>query len=204
MTISINQIPVGQMQNFTYIVSDDDTRETIIIDPSWDLQNLESAIKRDSLKVRYIVNTHHHFDHTTGNEQMAKSTGAFIMQHEASELNHDMSLKDGDIIQFGHSSLEVLYTPGHSKDSICLLGYGMIFTGDTLFVGTCGRVDLPGGSSQELYHSIFDILSKIDDDVIMYPGHNYGSTVTSTMGFQKQHNPVMHPVSEEEFIARMG
>lgn len=204
MTISVEQIPVGHMQNFTYIVSDTDTHEAIIIDPSWDLPELELVILRDSLKVKYIVNTHTHFDHITGNEQMAKSTGAPIAQHEYSELPHDLSLKDGDTIKFGRSSLKVIHTPGHSKDSVCLIGGGVIFTGDTLFVGCCGRVDLPGGSSRELYHSIFGILSKIDDDLIMYPGHNYGFVMTSTMGEQKQHNPVMQPISEEDFVRQMG
>ena len=197
------QIPVGQMQNFAYVVSDTDTGEAVIIDPSWDLAELELVINRDSLKVRYIINTHHHFDHTTGNEQMARSTGAPIAQHEASELYHDVPLRDGDVIRFGKSALGVLHTPGHAKDSICLMGDGKIFTGDTLFVGACGRVDLPGGSSRELYHSIFDVLSKVPDDVVMYPGHDYGSTPTSPMGEQKRSNPIMRPMSEEQFVARM-
>ena len=201
--MAVEQIPVGQMQNFAYVVSDTDTGEAVIIDPSWDLAELELVINRDSLKVRYIINTHHHFDHTTGNEQMARSTGAPIAQHEASELYHDVPLRDGDVIRFGKSALGVLHTPGHAKDSICLMGDGKIFTGDTLFVGACGRVDLPGGSSRELYHSIFDVLSKVPDDVVMYPGHDYGSTPTSPMGEQKRSNPIMRPMSEEQFVARM-
>ncbi len=204
MGIEIIQVPVGHMQNFSYIIYDTSTRESIIIDPSWDLHKLESLIEDHSLHVKYIINTHHHLDHTTGNEQMAKSTGAPIVQHEYSELPHDMSLKDGDIIHFGESSIKVLYTPGHSKDSMCLIGPDFIFSGDTLFVGSCGRVDLPGGSSQDLYHSIFDVLSKLDDHLKMYPGHDYGPTPTSTIGEQKQYNPVMYPTSKEEFVARMG
>ncbi|HXW03403.1 MAG TPA: MBL fold metallo-hydrolase, partial [Nitrosarchaeum sp.] len=156
--MKIHQIEVGHMQNFTYVVEDEDTGEAIIIDPSWDLENIERVIKRNDLKIKYIVNTHHHFDHILGNEAMAKSTGAKIVQHTASELKHDVAVNDGDKIQFGNSELLVIHTPGHSKDSICLLGDGKIFSGDTLFVGNCGRVDLPGGSSKELYHSISDIL----------------------------------------------
>lgn len=203
MTIKVEQIPVGRMQNFTYIISDYKTKDAIILDPSWDLAALEQVIQRDSLHVTHIVNTHHHFDHTTGNEQMAQSTGAPVAQHEASELPHGISLRHGDSVAFGDSALEVLHTPGHSKDSICLVGDGKIFTGDTLFVGTCGRVDLPGGSARELYHSIFDTLSNLEDSLVMYPGHDYGAAPTSTLGDQKQSNPVMRPVSEEQFVARM-
>lgn len=203
MTIKVEQIQVGRMQNFTYVISDYKTRDAVILDPSWDLADIEQVIRRDSLRVTHIVNTHHHFDHTTGNEQMARSTGAPVAQHEASELPHDISLRHGDTVAFGDSALEVLHTPGHSKDSICLVGDGKIFTGDTLFVGTCGRVDLPGGSARELYHSIFDTLSNLEDSLVMYPGHDYGAAPASTLGDQKQSNPVMRPVSEEQFVARM-
>ncbi|MFB3048211.1 MAG: MBL fold metallo-hydrolase, partial [Nitrosopumilaceae archaeon] len=100
--------------------------------------------------------------------------------------------------------LTVIHTPGHSKDSICLVGDGKIFSGDTLFVGNCGRVDLPGGSAKELYHSLTDILSKLDDDLIIYSGHNYGSTSTSTIGNEKKTNFVMQKRTEEEFVQLMG
>ena len=203
MTIHIRQIPVGQMQNYAYVAYDEQTRAAVIIDPSWDLDKIEDAIRDDSIDVKYIINTHHHFDHTTGNDQMKKSTGALIAQHAASGLDRDVTLNDGDTIRFGNSSLLVLHTPGHSKDSICLVGDGKIFTGDTLFVGTCGRVDLPGGDPRDLYHSIFDVLYKLDENLIMYPGHNYGYAPTSTIGEQKQNNPVMQQVSEEQFVARM-
>ena len=202
--MKVHQIEVGNMQNFTYVVEDEDSSEAIIIDPSWDLPNIEQVIKRNNLKVKYIVNTHHHFDHTLGNEAMAKLTGAKIIQHEASELKHDEIVRDGDKIKFGNSELLVTHTPGHSKDSICLIGDGKIFSGDTLFVGNCGRVDLPGGSSKELYHSLFDILHKLDDDLILYSGHNYGSTPTSTIGKEKQTNFVLQKRTEEEFVGLMG
>ena len=202
--MKIHQIEVGHMQNFTYVVEDVDTGEAIIIDPSWDLENIERVIKRNDLKIKYIVNTHHHFDHTLGNEAMAKSTGAKIVQHTASELKHDVAVKNGDKIQFGNSELLVIHTPGHSKDSICLLGDEQIFSGDTLFVGNCGRVDLPGGSSKELYHSLSDILYNLDDNLVLYSGHNYGATPTSTLGKEKETNFVMQKRTEEEFVALMG
>ena len=202
--MKVHQIEVGNMQNFTYILEDDDTGEAIIIDPSWNLDEIQQIITRKTLTLKYIVNTHHHFDHTLGNESISKSTGAKIIQHESSTLNHDISVSDDQSIKFGNSELKVLHTPGHSKDSICLVGDGKIFTGDTLFVGNCGRVDLPGGSAKELYHSLLDILAKLDDDLILYSGHNYGSTPSSTIGNEKQTNFVMQKRTEEEFVELMG
>ena len=200
----VHQIQVGNMQNFSYIVVDEDTSESIIIDPSWDLIELEMVIKENDLKIKYIVNTHHHFDHTIGNEAMAESTKAPIIQHEKSELKHDITVKDGDVIEFGNSKLKVLHTPGHSKDSICLIGDGKIFSGDTLFVGNCGRIDLPGGSAKELYHSLFDVLYSLDDNLVLYCGHNYGHKEVSTLGQEKITNMVMKKRTEQQFLDMMG
>ena len=200
----VHQIQVGNMANFTYVVEDDETSEAIVIDPSWDLDEIEQVIKRNDLKIKYIVNTHHHFDHTLGNQAMAESTGAPIIQHEESELDNDIKVKDGDVIKFGNSELRVYHTPGHSKDSICLVGDGKIFSGDTLFVGNCGRVDLPGGSAKELYHSLFDILYTLDDNLELYCGHNYGHAKISSIGKEKTTNLVMQRRTEEEFLQMMG
>jgi len=202
--VKVHQIQVGNMQNFTYVVEDDDTNEGIVLDPSWDLDQIEQVITRNDLKIKYIVNTHHHFDHTLGNEALAKSTGAKIIQHEASELQNDITVKDGDVINFGNSELRVLHTSGHSKDSICLIGDGKIFSGDTLFVGNCGRIDLPGGSAKELYHSLYDVLYHLDETLILYPGHNYGTSATSTIGKEKTTNLVMQKRTEGEFLDMMG
>lgn len=202
--MKVHQIQVGSMQNFTYVVEDDETNNAIIIDPSWDLDQIQQVITRNNLKIKYIVNTHHHFDHTLGNEAIAKFTGAPIIQHEASELQHDISIKDGEVIKFGNSELSVLHTPGHSKDSICLIGDGKIFSGDTLFVGNCGRTDLPGGSAKELYHSLFDILYSLNDDLVLYSGHNYGPSSISTIGKEKITNLVMQRRTEKEFLDMMG
>lgn len=202
--MKVHQIEVGNMQNFTYILEDEDTGESIILDPSWNLDEIQKVITRYDLKVKYIVNTHHHFDHTLGNEAMAKETEAKILQHEASTLKHDITLVDEQKIKFGNSQLTVFHTPGHSKDSICLVGDGKIFTGDTLFVGNCGRVDLPGGSAQELYHSLFDILYKMDESLVLYSGHNYGSTPISTLANEKKSNFVLQKRSEQEFVELMG
>ena len=202
--MKVYQIEVGNMQNFTYVLEDEETQESVIIDPSWDLDLVIDVMEKNNLKVKYIINTHHHFDHTIGNDAMAKSTGSKIIQHNASALKNDIRISDGDKIKFGNSELTVVHTPGHSKDSICLVGDSKVFSGDTLFVGNCGRVDLPGGSGKELYHSLFDIISKINENFVLYPGHNYGNSPTSTIGREKKTNFVLQPRTENEFLEFMN
>jgi glyoxylase-like metal-dependent hydrolase (beta-lactamase superfamily II) len=205
MKPAILQIPVGQMANFTYIIADEDSGDAAIIDPSWDLDDVFHALKKNGLKAKYVINTHTHFDHVLGNEQVAEVTGAKIIQHENSKLQKDIAVKDGDTIEVGSVKLKVMHTPGHSKDSICLiLDNQLIFTGDTLFVGNCGRTDLPGSDPAEMYHSLFDKLAGLDEKLVVYPGHNYGSTPTSTIGNEKKTNYVLQPRSKQEFLGFMG
>lgn len=200
----VHQLEVGNMQNFTYVLEDEQTNEAVVIDPSWDLDLVIDLLEKNGLKVKYIINTHHHFDHTIGNDAMVKKTGAKVVQHKDSTLKKDIAVADGDKIRFGNSELSVVHTPGHSKDSMCLVGDGKVFSGDTLFVGNCGRVDLPGGSARELYHSLLDTMSKMDDNLTMYPGHNYGNSPTSTMGREKKTNFVLQPRTENEFLEFMS
>ena len=202
--MKVYQFEVGDMQNFTYLLEDEDSGEAIVIDPSWDLPDVLQTIERNNMKIKYIVNTHYHFDHTIGNDFMKKSTGAKIIQHKESALKNDMNVSDGDKIKFGNSELTVFHTPGHSKDSMCLVGDDKIFSGDTLFVGNCGRIDLPGGNARELYHSLFYVVSKMNENLVLYPGHNYGSSVTSTIGKEKKTNFVLQPRTEDEFVEFMN
>jgi len=202
--MKVYQFEVGDMQNFTYLLEDEDSGEAIVIDPSWDLPDVLQTIERNNMKIKYIVNTHYHFDHTIGNDFMKKSTGAKIIQHKESALKNDMNVSDGDKIKFGNSELTVFHTPGHSKDSMCLVGDDKIFSGDTLFVGNCGRIDLPGGNARELYHSLFNVVSKMNENLVLYPGHNYGSSVTSTIGKEKKTNFVLQPRTEDEFVEFMN
>ncbi|SRR5581483_4560018 len=204
MKPAILQIPVGQMANFTYIIADDDSGEAAVIDPSWDLDDVFHALKKNGWKAKYVINTHTHFDHVLGNEQVAEVAGAKIIQHENSKLQKDIAAKDGDTIEIGSIKLKVMHTPGHSKDSMCLiLENQLIFTGDTLFVGNCGRTDLPGSDPEEMYHSLFDRLAMLDEKLVVYPGHNYGSAPTSTIGNEKKTNYVLQPRSKQEFLEFM-
>lgn len=132
--MKVEQFLVGEMANFTYLLVDEINQTCIIVDPSWDLEIIFEYLKKNNLQIKFIINTHSHFDHTIGNEQVAKFTGAEIMQHKNSPLDKDKILEDGDRIKFGNSTIDVIYTPGHSKDSICLIvDDEMIITGDTIF-----------------------------------------------------------------------
>jgi glyoxylase-like metal-dependent hydrolase (beta-lactamase superfamily II) len=201
MRPEIVQIEVGQMANFTYIIADKESGEAAVIDPSWDLDKISQALKKNGWHAKYVINTHSHFDHVLGNEQVSEVMDAKIVQHKNSQLRKDIVVSDGDTIEIGSIRLRVLHTPGHSKDSICLLvDDQFIFTGDTLFVGSCGRVDLPGSDVKEMYYSLFDRLAKLDENLIIYPGHNYGPTSTSTIGHEKKTNYVLQPRSKQEFL----
>ena len=204
MTLKIEQIQVGQMANFTYLIIDEEEKEIAIIDPSWDLDKIFEIIKRNSYRVKFIINTHTHFDHILGNEQVLAITNCQIVQHENSMDRHDIAVKDGDRIRVGNIVIDILHTPGHSKDSICLIvDSQIIFTGDTLFVGNCGRIDLPGGNVNEMYDSLLRRIIKLNDELIVYPGHNYGMKTVSTIGEEKNTNYVLAPRTLQEFIQFM-
>ncbi len=199
----VKQIPVGSMANFTYVIADEKSKLAAVIDPSWDLEKVLDALKKQDLKLQYIINTHTHFDHVLGNEQLAALTDAEIIMHKNSNLDKNITVDDGDTIKLGNLNINVLYTPGHSKDSICLFVENKLFTGDTLFVGNCGRVDLPGGSASELYDSLFGKLVKLDDRLEIYPGHDYGSKPVSSIGYEKKTNHILTPRTKEEFLLLM-
>jgi glyoxylase-like metal-dependent hydrolase (beta-lactamase superfamily II) len=126
---------------------------------------------------------------------------AKIVAHKLSRINADIAVDDGDIIRLGNVPIKVIYTPGHTPDSICLLvDNKKLLTGDTLFVGECGRTDMTGGNSRSMYHSLFTKLLKLNDDVEVYPGHDYGSKPYSTIGEERRSNYVLQPRSLAEFV----
>lgn len=201
MTFKIEQIPVGKMANFTYLIIDNEEKEIAIVDPSWDLEKIFEIINKNKYKVTYIINTHSHFDHVLGNDQIIAITKCKVIQHKNSLEKHDISVNDGDKFMIGKTIVQVLFTPGHSKDSICLIvDFKIIITGDTLFVGNCGRTDLPGSDPEEMYNSLFRKIIKLDNNMIVYPGHNYGYKPTSTIEEEKKNNYVLVPRSKNEFI----
>jgi len=205
MTEGIYQLKVGNMANFTYIISDIQTHLAAIVDPSWDLQEIFELLTEKKLKAKHIINTHSHFDHVFGNDEVAKVTGATVIQHSNSQLRKDISVAENDVISIGSVRLRVLHTPGHSEDSICLIiDKEVVFTGDTLFVGAVGRIDLPGGNPKDMYLSLYRKVSALEDQLTVYPGHDYGSLPVSTIGKEKQSNIALQAKSESEFLAFMG
>jgi hydroxyacylglutathione hydrolase len=191
--------------NFSYIIADKATREAAVVDSSFNAGELIRVLKAENLALKYVINTHGHSDHTAGNSELLTVFNAKTVAHKLSRINADVKVDDGDTINVGNVTIKVIYTPGHTPDGICLLvDNTKLLTGDTLFIGECGRTDLPGGNSRSLYDSLFNKLLKLDDAVEVYPGHDYGPKPYSTIGEQRRTNYVLQPRSLAEFIAFMG
>jgi len=192
-----------RVDNFSYIVADDLTKEAVVVDPSFNVDEIVPILKDKSLSVKYVVNTHGHIDHTSGNEIIRSGFGAKVVAHELARIDKDITVVDGDILRLGLLAIKVIHTPGHSGDSICLLIENKLLTGDTLFVGECGRTDLPGGSPENMYDSLFHKLMKLDDKTEVYPGHDYGTAPHSTVGEERKTNYTLAKRTLDEFIEFM-
>ena len=205
----IKQYEVGNFSVFCYLIGDEETQEGLFIDPADNAGELISKAKSLGLnKIKYIVNTHSHVDHIMGNAEMVKKTGAKIIIHEEEagflvqtppdllamfratpSPPADILVKEGEFIQVGQVELKVIHTPGHSPGGMSLYVDGEVFTGDTLFVGSVGRTDFPGSSWNVLEASIRKKLYVLPGETVVFPGHNYGSTPTSTIQYERRHNP---------------
>jgi hydroxyacylglutathione hydrolase len=192
--------------NFSYIVADEKTREAAVVDPSYNADEITRILKAENFRLKYVINTHGHSDHTAGNGTLrSRSFGAKVVAHKFSRTDRDIVVDDGDILQIGTIQIKIIYTPGHTPDGICLLVDGKILlTGDTLFVGECGRIDMPGGNARNLYSSFFNKLLKLSDDIEVYPGHDYGLKQKSTIGEERRTNYVLQPRTLQDFIEFMG
>jgi len=189
--------------NFSYIIADDVSKEACIVDPSFNVEAITPIVIERNLTVKYVINTHQHRDHTAGNKDMKSRFKAKIVAHKLTNIAKDIDVVDGDILRLGRLTIKVLHTPGHSPDSICLLVDDKLLTGDTLFVGECGRTDLPGGSAKDMYHSLFQKLKKLNDDIEVYPGHDYGLKPYSTIGVERRTNYTLAKRTLDEFIEFM-
>lgn len=208
----IEQITVGEMAVFCYVIACDQTREAAAIDPAGDRDDIEkiiSVLEEKDLQLSYIINTHGHADHTFGNQLLASRTGAKTVMHELDDdlftteeakawaaafgLSAappvDIRITDGYKLPLGKLTLEFIHTPGHTPGAVCVLVKNNLITGDTLFVGAVGRTDLPGGSMETLLNSIKEKLLPLPEDTVVWPGHDYGDQPTSTMGREKETNP---------------
>jgi hydroxyacylglutathione hydrolase len=209
--MDLRTLAVGSLLTNCYVVWCENTGEAVVIDPGFDREGesekVLSVTRERGLKVKFIVNTHGHHDHTCGNGVVKDAVGASVLIHEldADMLSvagrrmatlfgfHAVSpvadgfLHDGDLVRFGKVGLRVLHTPGHSPGSVCLVGEDCVFSGDTLFAGSVGRVDLPGGSGAELARSLQEKLAVLPDRLIVYPGHGPKSTID----VEKRCNPFL-------------
>jgi len=192
----IRMVTVGMLSTNCFIAGDTKTGEAIIIDPGLghasEAKNILQEIQRHKFKIKFIVNTHGHPDHISGNKMIKEATGSPILIHDsdAPRLQNptaDKTLREGDLIEFGDVRLRVLHTPGHSEGSIALLNADNVFVGDTLFAGSIGRYDLPGGSLKELMNSIKKKLLTLPDYVKVYPGHGE----VTTIGEERRTNPFL-------------
>jgi glyoxylase-like metal-dependent hydrolase (beta-lactamase superfamily II) len=204
----LKQYEVGRFSVFSYLIGDENAKEALVIDPADDADLLLSEAEALGVRITYVVNTHCHVDHIMGNQEMVRRTRAKIVIHEedAEGLTRtpsalldmfgavpsppaDTLVKQGDVIRVGEIGLQVLHTPGHSPGGISVYVDGAVFTGDTLFVGSVGRTDFPGSSFAQLETSLRDRLYVLPGKTVIFPGHNYGPTPTSTILFERRNNP---------------
>jgi hydroxyacylglutathione hydrolase len=210
-TMILTRLVVGPLQVNCFIVEDEKTKDAVVIDPGDDAADILKLIKDKGLKVRYIVNTHGHFDHIGANKAVKEATGAELLIHEADapmmaaaskqasvfgmqavlSPPADRFVKDGEVITAGEIALKVAHTPGHSLGGICLLEQGIAFTGDSLFAGSIGRTDLPGGDLKTLLRSIKKSLMVLPDDTRVFSGHG----PISTIGEERKENPFLNKES---------
>ncbi len=199
----------GQMMNFAYLVGCRKTGQCLAVDPSWDPRGIVDIAKENRLQVVGSVATHCHPDHVGGQmggmdiagvRELTELTNGVVHVHklEAGFLSAITGVpeeklvlhEDDDLIELGELSIRVLHTPGHSPGHICLLVENHLITGDLLFVGACGRIDLPGAEPKKMFTSLKRVAS-LPEDTIVYPGHHYGSDITSTIGDEKRTNPYL-------------
>lgn len=195
----IETVPVGPLQVNCYILGCEESREGVVIDAGGSVDRILGKVKADGLQVKCLLSTHGHFDHVGGNREFLEATGARYMIHEKDAFllsmaaasgrsfgvevenspEPDMFLADGMTIEFGKQQLQVIFTPGHSPGGCCLYcaSEGVVFTGDTLFNGSVGRTDLPGGSMEILIRSIKQRLFILPESTRVYPGHGPSSTI---------------------------
>jgi glyoxylase-like metal-dependent hydrolase (beta-lactamase superfamily II) len=218
-----SDVVATQMVNFCYLIGDRAAGEALVVDPAWDVEGLVAIADRDEMKLVGALATHYHPDHIGGElfghvvEGLArllelKGMKVHVQREEAQGVRFMTGLSDsdlvlhdgGDRVRVGEVDIELVHTPGHTPGSQCFLVRDRLVSGDTLFVKGCGRVDLPGGDPEEMYRSLTERLAKLSDDVVLYPGHDYGDRPTSTLGEERQGNYYLRVPNLEDWLRLMG
>lgn len=212
----------GEMANFVYLIGDEETRECMVVDPAWDVEGIISYVESEDMRLAGALVTHYHPDHIGGHIFGYDISGladllslcpvpVYVNAIEADGVKLITGLSDNDLrrqrggetIALGSTVIHLLHTPGHTPGSQCFLVDSSLISGDTLFIGGCGRVDLPGGDATQMYYSLTQILAKLSDATLLYPGHNYASKRVSSISEEKKANQYLRINSLEEWLRLM-
>ncbi len=201
--MNIEVIHLGPMANCTYLVTQDEN--ALLIDPAWDMNALEQTLKAKKLKLLAVLFTHGHFDHVKTAETLLKAHGlrAYIEENDVllSGLPGEVlqPYRGEQNLQIGPFKVHIIPTPGHTAGGVCILIGDALFTGDTLFPGACGRVDLPSSDPREMRKSLYR-LSQLPDDTQIFAGHSYGGKSGSFISYERQTNPFMRNAIKDKDI----
>jgi hydroxyacylglutathione hydrolase len=209
MSAIIDSLRIGPEKNFTYLIKCSETNKAVLIDPAFDFEKIQIWLKKfNSPYVTHFFATHGHWDHAGGfNEMLKIYPDAKVVAHEQEfqrlkelGVSLDLALKDGQIFKLGSVEIKVLHTPGHTSGGCCYIVGDQLFSGDTLFIGQCGRTDLEGGSDADLFLSL-QKLKTLDQNLIVRPGHDYGSKPYAVLKSEIESNSTLQALSLKEFIA---
>lgn len=209
MGFNIESLKIGPESNFCYLIECLQTGFCALVDPAFEAERVKAHFfSNPKRKLKYLIATHGHWDHAGGFPEMKSLFPEALVVAHASEksrlqklqVNLDQPMKDGDFIELGEVKIRILHTPGHTEGGACYYLKPYLFTGDTLFVGLCGRTDLPGGSDELLFESL-QRLKSLPSETIVLPGHDYGATPRSTLKAEAEQNPAMVARTLEDFIA---
>ena len=199
--MEIEVINLGPMGNCTYLLSEG--QEALLVDPAWDMNFLEHTLKQKGLNLRAVFFTHGHFDHGKFSQELLQKHGlkAYLEQHDVPLSGLDPQFlhtyTGAQTVKEGPFTVEIIPTPGHTAGGVCLHIGNAVFTGDTLFPGACGRVDLPSSDPREMRKSLVK-LSKLPEDTQVFAGHSYGGKCSSTIGYERIKNPFMRNAIRDE------